>query len=228
VRDFPDLSATISQHRRRRILAAPEDNAERRGRVATRIINSAQRMERMIADLLDLTRTRLGGSMPLRRRPISLRQVCEDAIGEIRAGHPGAVLRVLVTEDLRGEWDSDRLTQVVANLVGNAIQHGNGSAITLIGQEHGDSVTLAVHNGGAPIPSEVLPFVFEPLAAAAPRRVYRTASAWACSSPAQSCRHMAATSRRVRPSRRGRRSPCDCHALNRICSNVTRCAAPSL
>jgi signal transduction histidine kinase len=146
------------------LLAAPEDNAERRGRVASRIMNSAQRMERMIGDLLDLTRTRLGGSMPLRRQPISLRKVCEIAIAEIRAGDPDAAVRLLVAENLRGEWDPDRLTQVVANLVGNGIQHGNGTPITLTGQEHGDSVTLAVHNEGPPIPSAVLPFVFEPLA----------------------------------------------------------------
>jgi signal transduction histidine kinase len=90
--------------------------------------------------------------------------VCEEAIVEIRAGHPDTVLRLVMTEALRGEWDPDRLTQVVANLVGNAIQHGNGTTVTLSGQGHGDSVTLAVHNGGPPIPSEVLPFVFEPLA----------------------------------------------------------------
>jgi signal transduction histidine kinase len=146
------------------LLAVPEDNPERRGRVATRIMNSAKRMERMIRDLLDLTRTRLGGSIPLRRRSVSLHQVCEDAVAEVGAGDPDAAVRLLVTEDLRGEWDPDRLTQVVANLVGNAIQHGNGTAITLTGQERGDSVTLAVHNQGPPIPSAVLPFVFEPLA----------------------------------------------------------------
>jgi signal transduction histidine kinase len=146
------------------LLAAPEDDPERRGRVATRILSSARHMERMISDLLDLTRTRLGGSIPLRRRPISLRQVCEEALVEIRAGHPDAVVRLLLTEDLRGEWDLDRLTQVVANLVGNAIQHGDGTAVTLTGRARGDSVALAVHNGGPPIPSEVLPFVFEPLA----------------------------------------------------------------
>jgi two-component sensor histidine kinase len=66
--------------------------------------------------------------------------------------------------DLRGAWDVDRLAQVVSNLVGNAIQHGDGTPITLTGQEQGDSVTLAVHNGGSPIPAEVLPFLFEPLA----------------------------------------------------------------
>jgi signal transduction histidine kinase len=146
------------------LLAVPEDNPERRARVVTRIMNSAQRMERMIGDLLDLTRTRLGGSLPLKRQPADLQQVCEEAMMEIRAGQPEAVLRLQVSGDLRGEWDADRLEQVVSNLVGNAIQHGNGTPITLTGQEQGNSVTLTVHNGGPPIPPEVLPYVFEPLA----------------------------------------------------------------
>lgn len=146
------------------LLATPEDNPQRRGRVVARIMNSAQRMERMIGDLLDLTRARLGGSMPLKRRSANLRQVCEETMIEIRAGRPEAVLRFHASGDLRGEWDVDRLAQVVSNLIGNAIQHGSGTPVTLTGQEQGDAVTLAVHNGGPPIPPEVLPFVFEPLA----------------------------------------------------------------
>jgi signal transduction histidine kinase len=146
------------------LLAVPEDNPQRRGWVVARIMNSAQRMERMIRDLLDLTRARLGGSMPLTRKPADLRQVCEEAMLETRAGHPDAVLRFQASGDLRGEWDADRLAQVVSNLVGNAIQYGGGTPVTVTGQELRDSVTLAVHNGGPPIPAEMLPFVFDPLA----------------------------------------------------------------
>jgi signal transduction histidine kinase len=146
------------------LLAVPEDNPERRGRVVTRIMNSAQRMERMIGDLLDLTRTRLGGSLPLTRRPSDLQQVCEEAVIEIRAARPDAVLRLKANGDLRGEWDADRLEQAVSNLVANAIQYGDGTPITLTGQDQGNSVTLTVHNGGPPIPAEVLAHVFEPLA----------------------------------------------------------------
>ena len=83
---------------------------------------------------------------------------------EILTGQPQAVLRFQGYGDLRGQWDADRLAQVVSNLVGNAIQHGSGTPITLSAQEHRDSVTLSVNNGGTPIPSEALPFVFEPLA----------------------------------------------------------------
>jgi hypothetical protein len=146
------------------LLAMPEDNPERRGRVVTRILSSAQRMERMIGDLLDLASARLGGSIPLKRRPASLQQVCDEVIMEIRARHPDADLRLDTSGDLRGQWDPDRLAQVVSNLVGNAIQHGGGTPITLTGHDQGDSVILAVHNGGPPIAPDVLPVLFEPLA----------------------------------------------------------------
>lgn len=82
---------------------------------------------------------------------------------EIRPAQPDAVLRLQVSGDLSGHWHADRLEQVVSNLVGNAIQHGNGAPISLAGKDQGKSVTLTVHNGGPPIPAEVLPHVFEPL-----------------------------------------------------------------
>ena len=146
------------------LLALPEDNPQRRSWVVTRIMSSAQRMERMIRDLLDVTLARLSGSIPLKRQAADLKQLCEEAVIEIRASQPEAVVRLEANGDLRGEWDGDRLTQVVSNLIGNAIQHGKGTPVTLTAQENGDSVTLAVHNGGPPIPPDVLPIVFEPLA----------------------------------------------------------------
>jgi signal transduction histidine kinase len=146
------------------LLNLPEDNPQRRSWIVTRIMSSAQRMERMIGELLDVTRARLGGSMPLKRQPVDLQQVCEEAIIELRVGQSDAVAQLHAAGDLRGHWDPDRLTQVVSNLVGNAIQHGGGTPITLTAHGDGDSVRLAVHNGGSPIPPDILPFVFEPLA----------------------------------------------------------------
>jgi signal transduction histidine kinase len=145
------------------LLAAPVDNPERRTRVVTRIMTSASRMERMVADLLELTRARLGGAMPLNRRSTDLGSLCAEVIGELRAGRPHAVVELTARGDVSGDWDPDRLSQVVSNLIGNAIQHGDGSSIgvTVTGDE--EAVTLAVHNGGDPIPPDVLPAIFDPL-----------------------------------------------------------------
>ena len=146
------------------LLAVPEDNPQRRGRVVTRMMRSAQRMERMISDLLDLTRARLGGKIPLARGQTDLQKLCEEAVLESRAAHPEAILRVTTSGHVVGSWDADRLAQVVSNLIGNALQHGGGTPVTLTAEEQGDQVTLAVHNGGTPIPPNVLRSVFEPLA----------------------------------------------------------------
>lgn len=146
------------------LLAVPEDNPERRARVASRILGSAQRMRRMIADLLDFTRARLGGTIPLRRRTADLQQICEEVITEVREAHRSAVIRFEAGGNLAGDWDADRLAQVVSNLLGNAIQHGDGTLVTVTASEQGRDVTLAVRNGGAPIPAEALRSIFEPLA----------------------------------------------------------------
>lgn len=146
------------------LLTLPEDDPERRLRVAPRIVNSAQRMERMIAELLDFANARLGGSLPLKRQLTNLQPVCEEAIMEVRAAHPDAALQADISGDLRGQWDADRLAQVVSNLLVNAIQHGGGTAVSVTVRPQADDVTLAVHNGGPPIPQQMLPSVFEPLA----------------------------------------------------------------
>jgi signal transduction histidine kinase len=146
------------------LLAVPEDNPQRRARVATRILSSAQRMERMIGDLLDLTRARLGGTFSLKRRPADLQALCEEVVAESRAARPKADLRLRTSGSLVGNWDPDRLAQVVSNLVANAIQHGEGTPVTVTVEDQGSAVTLAVHNGGVPIPPELLPSIFEPLA----------------------------------------------------------------
>jgi signal transduction histidine kinase len=146
------------------MMAVPEDDPQRRARVAATITNSAQRMERLIADFLDLTQIKLGGPIPLTRRRTHLQHVCEDVMREIRTAHRDVVLRLETSGNLVGEWDADRFSQVVSNLVGNGIQHGEGTPVTLAAHGEGDRVTLAVHNGGAPIPAEAMPLIFEPLA----------------------------------------------------------------
>jgi signal transduction histidine kinase len=146
------------------LLAASAEDDQRQGRIAARILNSAQRMERMIGDLLDLTRTRLGGAIPLKRAPTDLQQLCEEVILEAEAGHPDAAVHFTSSGNVTGEWDADRVAQVLSNLVGNAIQHGSTGPVTLETRDAGESVRLSVHNTGNPIPPEAQASLFEPLA----------------------------------------------------------------
>ena len=132
-------------------------------KAAARIKSSTRRMAQMVNDLLDFTRTRFGGGLPINRVPADLCQVCREVMDELEAFHPERELRIDCTGNLRGEWDVPRLSQLVSNLVANAIQHGAPETpVTIKLSEEGDAVRLEVHNQGAPIATDALRTLFDP------------------------------------------------------------------
>lgn len=133
-------------------------------RAAARVAKSVDRMKRMIAELLDFTRLRLGGGIPIHPAPADLRSVLRQGVEELEAAWPERSLNLRVAPGrYDGAWDADRLGQVVSNLGGNALQYSPADAPVLFNlMDGGDSVVLEVHNGGNPIPTEALPHLFDP------------------------------------------------------------------
>ncbi len=118
-----------------------------------RILSSSQRMSNMVDQLLDLTRTRLAGGIPIEKRPTGLRKVVLGAIEELQLVHRDRDLRFEEGPELEGFWDVDRLAQVVSNLVGNALEHGDPARpVTVRLSETDGAVQLTVHSFGPPIP----------------------------------------------------------------------------
>ncbi|GAC1698443.1 MAG: sensor histidine kinase [Gemmatimonadaceae bacterium] len=131
--------------------------------LTTRIVHSARRMQRMVADLLDFTRGRLGSGVPIVREDIDLATVTRHVVEEMVIAHPESVLRFTPTGDLRGRWDGARISQVVANLLGNAVQHGAPKTmINVTAQGETADVVLRLHNYGPAIPPSDLPTLFSP------------------------------------------------------------------
>ena len=131
--------------------------------LATRIVRSSERMTRMVGDLLDFTRGRLGTGVPIARRDVDLAREVADAVDEVAAAHPESVLRLDASGDLRGRWDGARLAQLLANLLGNAVHHGTAATtITVTARGDGGDVELRVHNWGPAIPPAELPGLFGP------------------------------------------------------------------
>lgn len=128
-----------------------------------RILSSANRMARMIDDLLDFTRGRIGGGIPIQRRLVSTREVCQRVIDELGASHPGRVITLASTGDDRAELDPDRIAQMVSNLVANALRYSPPESVVgveIAGSAH--DVTLRITNAGTPITSSDLAGIFEP------------------------------------------------------------------
>lgn len=134
-------------------------------RTVGRIASSAERMSRMIAELLDFTRVRLGGGIPVQRTASDLYPVVRHAVEEVEMAFPGRAVRLETHGDFWGEWDEGRLAQVVGNLLKNALTYSPEDTPVTVGL-HGEGtwVRLVVHNHNrvGPIPPETVPTLFDP------------------------------------------------------------------
>jgi signal transduction histidine kinase len=134
------------------------------GQAAGRLITSGARMQKLLDDLIDFTRTELGVGISVSPRDVDLGAVCAEELEQIRAAHPGRVIELQVDGNCRGSWDASRIQQLLNNLVVNAIYYGEAGGTTRVAVHGGDSdVRISVANSGKIIDREVLAQIFEPL-----------------------------------------------------------------
>lgn len=130
----------------------------------TRIKSSTRHMGAMVSDLLEFVRSRLGASLPVDRQRMDLGSACRESIDEACAGQPDSHPRLVVEGDTAGNWDRGRIDQLLQNLIGNALQHGQGEEevfVKVSGEQ--DHVQLIVHNLGDPISADAIGSIFDPL-----------------------------------------------------------------
>lgn len=133
------------------------------GEIGDDIASSARAMDRIIQDLLTFAGGQLGAPMPIDRHDADLGTLVREVVRESKSCCSSCSIRVQDSAgDLSGWWDAPRLRQMLSNLLGNAIQHGDGIIDIRAEAENGD-VVLTIRNGGKPIPPELLSFIFNPL-----------------------------------------------------------------
>lgn len=132
-------------------------------RAGEQIAASGKRMGRMIEQLLDVSRARVGGGLAIKPQMMDLERVCREVITEVINGHPERIIEFKVLGRCRGKWDGDRLAQVVSNLLSNAVHHGvqESPVHVMLNGTAEDAVELKVENQGV-IPPDLIPVLFKP------------------------------------------------------------------
>jgi len=136
--------------------------AEPQKTLVARIESSERRMNEMVGDLLDFTRTRFGGDIPIARAEMDVTKMVRDVVSEVGARYPKSAVRVKARGELHGQWDCARLTQALTNLVTNAVQHGAAeSPITVVAHGTADAVVISVQNEGPVISADDMGQIFK-------------------------------------------------------------------
>ena len=132
--------------------------------IVSQIATDAAVMERMVRDLLDYTRTRLGSGVPVIASTMDLGVLGQALLDQFQLANPNRDIRLESAGDLCGQWDADRLRQAISNLLGNAVQHSHENA-PIIFSLNGESpdVVMEVRNHGNPIPADRQKSIFDPL-----------------------------------------------------------------
>jgi signal transduction histidine kinase len=138
-------------------------DAGQRNQFASAIVSNTRRMQRIVDDLLDLSRIESGGWTP-KASSIEVEGVARDALAPLRARaeSKGLTLRIDVDPPtLRVHADFTAVRQVLTNLVDNAVRHTDAGEVVVAAREDGDGVSLSVRDTGAGIGPEHLPRIFE-------------------------------------------------------------------
>jgi two-component system phosphate regulon sensor histidine kinase PhoR len=136
---------------------------ERRRQFVDRILSNTQRMQRIVDDLLDLSRIESGGWRP---NPswCDVMVVADEVLASARerAASNADVLLEEIADDARHvHADPTALRQVIANLADNAVRHTREGSVTVFARRGGAGVVLGVRDTGSGIPAEHLPRIFE-------------------------------------------------------------------
>lgn len=140
--------------------------------VVALIRRSAARMAGLIDNVLDFARGRLGGGLSL--SPVvdgNLEAILEHVVAEQRTVWPDRDLLTEIALSRPVAYDGARISQLVSNLLANALTHGDPTGpVRVHARSDDDGFELSVVNLGEPIQPETLPHLFHPFSRASARR----------------------------------------------------------
>ncbi|WP_434428001.1 ATP-binding protein [Nannocystis pusilla] len=146
------------------LLKRVDNGGEQRPELIDRIERNLDVIERMIHDLLDISRLRAGQPLPLHIDWCDLRTLAEEVVADLQLVH-GPRFAVEGAHDVCGMWSRDELKRALWNLAENGIKYGAPGApvtIRLVRRLH--EAEVQVHNSGPAIPTANREHIFDPFA----------------------------------------------------------------
>jgi signal transduction histidine kinase len=178
--DFQRLLAGVVGHDLRNPLAVIQAVAssllettsdEPQRKALQRALKNVDHATSLITDLVDVTESRVSGTIRVMLRDEDLGGIVRSTIEDLRAAHPTRTIRYSSSApEIQGQCDALRFGQIVANLVNNAMIHGDPVLpIEVELDAEGGDIELVVRNRGPVIPPGELPTIFDPFKQGAPR-----------------------------------------------------------
>lgn len=146
------------------VLLGSGDLAPKPTKNVSRIYTSVKRSLKIVGDLLDFTRTRSGNGIPVRVLLDDLALACDAMAEEARAYTPDRQILFQSQASLPALFDRSRMEQVIANLIGNAVEHGEPDTPVTVGlKTDAGLAVLTVHNVGRSISECAKTSLFNPM-----------------------------------------------------------------
>jgi phosphoserine phosphatase RsbU/P len=159
-----DLRNPLSSIRLATALLDGTNPSETQKRTLDRLARATERADHLISDLLDFTQARLGKGLSVLLSSIDLHEIVGHAVDELALVYSGRALCHSTSGTGACQGDGNRLAQLVGNLISNAMTYGDASApVTVTSAVAASAFSIAVHNAGTPIPSEVQARIFQPM-----------------------------------------------------------------
>ncbi|MEJ5979575.1 GAF domain-containing sensor histidine kinase [Novosphingobium sp. PS1R-30] len=150
------VQAGISMLRRR-----PDE--ERTDLVLDRMQASVDRMARLVDDILDFSRGRLGEGVPLKFAKTDIAALVRQVVDELASNHPDRSLLIEEEAQVSVACDPQRMGQLVSNLVANAVTHGDsGEPVRIGSRTSGSDLEIYIANSGNEISDDVREKLFQP------------------------------------------------------------------
>ncbi|MBB6444957.1 sensor histidine kinase [Bacillus benzoevorans] len=133
-------------------------------KVVLELTDEVYRLNRLVSDLQQLSLAE-AGQLPLHLKPVHIKDLVERICSNLQWNADEKEITLLfdsIPADCLLELDPDRITQVIVNLVGNALRHAPEAGIVEVSlQKEADAIYLRVSDNGPGIPEDILPFIFD-------------------------------------------------------------------